>query len=359
VGDCNAVAESRAGKHPVTLEYRPLAQGSVCASMLRRRGFAVVIGLAAAVAARCALAVCPGISSISPSPYIVGSGQKITISGSGFCATSGCNSVTINGVSASVVTGSRSSSGLKVDDPGLVAGASYDVAVTQSTCAVAHTALTYQNPTPTISSVIAGDMGNWGSTVANGMYTLTITGTNFVAGATYSIAGFGSGATTFVSATQLSASIYGSNWAPGTYSFTVKNPGPNTPTGSYGSGFQMVTPPTISSVVPNTAAAGSATSFTVNGANLGTLATYTTCAQLNGVTTTCSSLTPSQIITQNLTVSATPGSYLFSACTCTRYTAARRTASISTSRRCSRISGPRRRRRTLRRRRRRALRARR
>ncbi len=153
--------------------------------------------------------VCPSISSVTDATtgsttYIVGAGDDIAISGAGFCATSGCNSVTINGVGATVVTYSRSSSGLKVKDPGLNAGANHDVAVTQGSCAVAHGSITYQNPVPTVTGVQAGPSGpNWGSTVANGTYALYITGTNFVSGAMYSIAGFYAGATTFNSSTSL------------------------------------------------------------------------------------------------------------------------------------------------------------
>jgi hypothetical protein len=204
-------------------------------AMIRRRALTLLLGLSACLIARGAFATCPTFSSVSPNPYIVGSGQQITISGSGFCTTSGCNSVTITVLgqicNATVVSGSRTSSGLRVYDPGLSAGANYDVAVSQGACAVVHKAITYQNPTPTLTSITTGGIagGAFGSTA--GGYTVTVTGTNFYPGATICFDGFlclGT-ATNYVSSTQLTATVPPGSWLPGNGTAQIYNTGPNIP----------------------------------------------------------------------------------------------------------------------------------
>ena len=281
------------------------------------RGLGLVCGLAASLVAHAALATCPSISGVSPNPYSVGSAQQITIAGSGFCTTSGCNSVTIHGVAAAVVTGSRSSSGLKVNDPGLGAGASYDVAVTQGTCAVAHAAITYQNPIPTISSVTSGGTGGgaFGSTAGinspGGAYSVTVTGANFSSGATIVFDSFGSGATSVSSSTSLTASIYGFNWPAGAGTVQICNPGPNTPC-SAPSPFTFIAPPAVYTVTPAVVAAGQSTSFAITGANLDTIGGLTACAKIvqTGSSTACAAVGSTSLTTLALTWGVTAqGSY--------------------------------------------------
>ena len=76
--------------------------------------------------------------------------------------------------------------------------------------------VTLLNPTPILSNVSP-------ATVNAGSFTLTITGSKFVKGATVELAGAAL-KTTFVSATQLTAS--GSQSVSGTYAVTVSNPNP-------------------------------------------------------------------------------------------------------------------------------------
>ena len=109
-------------------------------------------------------------------------------------------------------------------------------------------------PTPTISTISPN------STVAGGAaFTLTINGTNFVAG---SMVNFGGSAlaTTFVNSTQLTAAIPASSIAStGTVAVTVTNPAPGGGTSNamnftVTSGSNPV--PTISSLYPSCAIAG-------------------------------------------------------------------------------------------------------
>ena len=77
--------------------------------------------------------------------------------------------------------------------------------------------VTLLNPTPILSNVSP-------STVNAGSFALTITGSNFVKGATVELAGAAL-STTFVNATQLTAS--GSQSVGGSYAVTVSNPNPS------------------------------------------------------------------------------------------------------------------------------------
>ncbi len=113
---------------------------------------------------------------------------------------------------------------------------------------------------PTITSLSP----NW-AMVGGAAFTLTVNGSNFVSGAAVQWNGSAL-STTFISATQLTASVPASLIAAvGTASVTAVNPGGATSTAaSFNIG--SASPPTISSLSPNSAAAGGAAlTLTVNG----------------------------------------------------------------------------------------------
>src|SRR5579862_8558833 len=77
------------------------------------------------------------------------------------------------------------------------------------------------NPTPTITSVSPN-----ASLAGGAAFTLTISGTNFVAGSMVTFGG-SAPATTFVNSTQLTAAIPAASVvSPGTLAVTVTNPAP-------------------------------------------------------------------------------------------------------------------------------------
>jgi FG-GAP-like repeat len=119
------------------------------------------------------------------------------------------------------------------------------------------------SPIPTISSVSPM------SAMANsGAFTLTVTGTNFVPG---SIVNFGGQprATTFVSATQLTAAIQAGDLAtPGLVSVLVANPSPGGGDSTSSTFTVFGPPPTISLLSPPSVVAGDpAFTLTVSGLN--------------------------------------------------------------------------------------------
>jgi len=122
------------------------------------------------------------------------------------------------------------------------------------------------NPTPTITAISPN------STVAGGAaFTLTINGTNFVAGSTVNFGG-SAPATTFVSSTQLTAAIPAASIAStGTPAVTVTNPAPGGGT-SKAINFTIFTitsgsVPTIQVLFPSCAPAGEPVQLEVVGLN--------------------------------------------------------------------------------------------
>jgi hypothetical protein len=147
----------------------------------------------------------------------VGSGQTFTATVTGTSNTA----VTwqVNGVSGGNSTvGTISSAGsytapAAVPNPNTISVTAVSHA---SASATGSSAVTLENPTPSIASVSP-------STFAAGSFTVTVKGSNFVSGATV-LWGGAALATTFVSGTQLSAT--GTEATAGTYGVSVSNPNP-------------------------------------------------------------------------------------------------------------------------------------
>ena len=117
---------------------------------------------------------------------------------------------------------------------------------------------------PTVTTVSP----NTGSTA--GGTAVTITGTNFAAGATVT---FGTAAATnvvVVSATQITATTPAGTAGAVTVTVTV-----SAKSGSLTNGFTYVLPPTVTSVSPNTGSTGGGTAVTITGTNFATGATVT------------------------------------------------------------------------------------
>ena len=119
------------------------------------------------------------------------------------------------------------------------------------------------NPIPTVSSISPSS-----AVVNSGAFTLTVNGSNFISGSTVYFAGQAR-ATTFVSATQLTAAIQASDVSnAGAVSAFVANPAPGGGDSTFIFFNVYGPPPTISSLSPSTlVAGGSAFTLTVNGSN--------------------------------------------------------------------------------------------
>ncbi|MEP7342740.1 MAG: IPT/TIG domain-containing protein [Acidobacteriota bacterium] len=209
----------------------------------------------------------PAITSLNPTSALVGGAAfTLTVNGSGFVNGS---TVRWNGSARTTIFVSANQLTAQIPGSDIATTGTASITVVNSapgggtSNSVNFTISQAQNPVPTVTSIsplvaIAGGAA----------FTLTVNGTNFINGS--SVQWNGSLRTTsFVSATQLTATIPGTDIATaGTANVTVSNPAPG---GGVSASilFTINNPiPTISSLSPNSVTAGGAAfTLTINGAN--------------------------------------------------------------------------------------------
>ena len=141
-------------------------------------------------------AAAPTLTGVSPSSGPTSGGTSITIAGSNFAAGA---TVTIGGVAATNVV-VVSATSITARTPAGTAGAR-DVRVTTSSAATMANGFTYVAPAPTLTGVSPSSGPVGGGT------DVTLTGTNFVAGATVTVGGAAATNVVVLSATSLSARV--------------------------------------------------------------------------------------------------------------------------------------------------------
>src|SRR5438309_4822850 len=202
----------------------------------------------------------PTLTGISPSSAIAGSGPvTLTATGTNFINSS---VIQVNGAtySTTFVSSTQLTSTLTATDLATAGWLSITVATPGGGMSAPLT-FTVNNPLPSLSSISP-------SSVSAGSpgFTLTLTGSNFVPNSVVQVNG-ASRATTFVSATQLTASIPASDLTAGAYlSITVTSP---TPGGGTSAAVTLTVNnplPSIASISPSTVIAlGGSFTLTVNG----------------------------------------------------------------------------------------------
>lgn len=204
----------------------------------------------------------PTLVSIDPTVVTAGSaGLTLTLNGTGYLAAS---LVQVNGVNRATtfVNGTKLTVNLTAAD--IANAGALNVAVVNAAPGGGTTAqqtLTINNPVPTLTS-----LSQTVATTGSAGFTLTVTGTNFVSSAKVRWKG-SDRTTTFVSATQLTATIPAADLANGgTADVTVINPAPGGGT-TNAITFTINNPaPVITSLSPNNIASGtSAFPVTING----------------------------------------------------------------------------------------------
>jgi len=182
----------------------------------------------------------PAVTSITPTSGSTGGGTSVTITGSNFVAGA---TVALGGVAATGVTVVNATT--ITATTGAHAAGAVNVVVTNPNgqSGTLTNGFTYGSlsPPPTVTSVTP----NSGSTA--GGTGVTITGSNFVAGATVTLGGVAATGVTVVNATTITATT-GAH-AAGAVTVVVTNP--NLQSGSLTKGFLYVTPPAVSSITPD------------------------------------------------------------------------------------------------------------
>ena len=204
--------------------------------------------------------VVPTVSSVSPNSGTTAGGTAVTITGTNFAAGA---TVTFGGTAATnvVVVSGTTDHG---HDAGRSAGAvTVTVTVNGQSGSLAN-GFTYVAP-PTVSSVSP----NSGTTA--GGTAVTITGTNFAAGATVTFGG--TAATNVVVVNGTTDHGHDAGRSAGAVTVTVTNP--ERQSGSLTSGFTYVVVPTVSSVSPNNGSTAGGTAVTITGTNFAAGATVT------------------------------------------------------------------------------------
>jgi uncharacterized protein (TIGR03437 family) len=207
----------------------------------------------------------PSITTLNPNSATTGGAAfTLTVNGSGFVNGS---TVRWNGSARTTTFGSATQLTAAIPATDIASNGSAIVTVVNpapgggTSNSASFTINQSQNPVPTITTL------NPSSATAGGAaFTLTINGTNFINDSTVWWNG-GFRTTTFVSATQLTAAIPATDIATaGTASVTVTNPAPGGGTTAAAT-FTINNPaPTLTSLNPNSAAAGGAAfTLTLNG----------------------------------------------------------------------------------------------
>jgi hypothetical protein len=198
----------------------------------------------------------PDLQDISPTFGPVGGGTTVTLNGADF--QSGAT-VTFDGIAATNVA-FVSSAMLTARTPSHPAFGPVDVTVTNpdgqsSTLAGA---FTYRLPTPTIGGVTPNSGTVLGSRV------VTLSGTNFSAGATVAFGGVPATAVTVVSAASIRATTPPAG-SPGPVNATVTNPDGQVATRANAYTYTLLT---ITAISPNVSSVEGRTPFTLTGMNI-------------------------------------------------------------------------------------------
>jgi hypothetical protein len=205
----------------------------------------------------------PGVTSVTPSSGPIAGGTSITVSGSNFVTGA---TMTIGGTAATNVTVVNATT-ITATTPAHAAGVvSVVVRNPDTQTGTLANGFTYLGPAPGVTSVTptSGPIG--------GGTNVTVSGSNFVTGATVTFGGTAATNVSVVNATTITATTPAH--AAGAVSVVVRNP--DTQTGTLANGFTYLGPaPGVTSVTPNVGPIGGGTNVTVSGSNFFTGATVT------------------------------------------------------------------------------------
>jgi hypothetical protein len=206
----------------------------------------------------------PIVSAIAPTTGTTAGGTSVTISGSNFAAGA---TVSIGGVAAPVATLTPTSI---TATTGAHAAGVVNVVVTNpdTQTGTLNNGFTYVAPPPSVTGVTPG------SGTTSGGTAITISGSNFVAGATVTLGGTPATGVSVVNAFTINATTPAH--AAGAVDVVVTNPDGRS--GTKSSGFTYTAtppPPTVTSVSPGAGSTTGGTNVTVTGSNFVSGATLT------------------------------------------------------------------------------------
>jgi hypothetical protein len=231
-----------------------------------------------------ALGPLPTVTAITPVQGPNGGGTTVTITGTNFATGATVRFGTSAPVSATFVN----STTLTASTPNVApAQGAVNVLVTNidGRSGTLSNGYTYLGPAPTLSSVAPTTGANTGGN------TITLTGTNFVFGATVTVGGSTAGSVNVVSGTSITCVVPNLSTVAGPVAVVVTNP--DNQTASLGAGYSLTGPaPAFTSINANSGPRTGGTTVTITGSNLLTGATVT----IGGIAATGVTVTPSSTI---------------------------------------------------------------
>lgn len=200
----------------------------------------------------------PTVSAVSPSAG--GAGTAVTITGTNFASGA---TASFGGTAATNVTVVSSTSITATTPAHAVGAVNIVVTNTDGQNGTLSGGYTYSNPAPTVSGVSPT------SGSASGGTAVTITGTNFVSGATVSFGGTAATGVSVTSSTSIAATTPAHT--AGAVSVTVMNS--DDQSASLPSGYTYTGPPTVGSISPNSGSTSGGAAVTITGTNFAAGAT--------------------------------------------------------------------------------------
>ncbi len=204
-------------------------------------------------------AVIPTVTGVSPNTGSTAGGTTVTITGANFATGA---TVTFGGTGATNVV-VVSSTSITATVPAKSAGAVTVTVTVNGQSGSLTSGFTYV-ATPTVTGISPGTGSTAGGT------GVTITGTNFVAGATVTFGGTAATNVVVASSTSITATTPTGSAGAATVTVTVSGQ-----SGSLTGGFTYVVTPTVTSISPNSGSTAGGTTVTITGANFATGATVT------------------------------------------------------------------------------------
>ena len=196
----------------------------------------------------------PTVTAVAPAQGAFTGGTAVTITGTGFVTGA---TVTFGGVAATGVAVASATS-ITATTPTEVQGAVViEVTNPDTQSGTLSGAFTYLGAPPSITLVSPNSGSSTGATV------VTITGADFVAGATVTFGGTAATAVTFDSATQLTANTPAHT--AGAVAVVVTNPDAQLVTSVGAYTFTAAAAPTVASVSPSSGTTGGGTAVTITG----------------------------------------------------------------------------------------------
>ncbi|MFY9558131.1 MAG: IPT/TIG domain-containing protein, partial [Blastocatellia bacterium] len=212
----------------------------------------------------------PTITSISPTSGSTAGGTSVTITGTNFVTGA---TVTLGGSPATNVNVTNSTSMTAVAPAHAAGTVSVTVTNPDAQSGTLTNGFTYSTPPPPPAPTVIGVSPNSGST--SGGTAVTISGTNFVAGATVTFGG--AAASNIVVSSSSSISATTPPHAAGSVSVVVSNPDGQSGTLANGFSYSVTPPPppapTVSGISPSSGPISGGTQITISGANFVTGAT--------------------------------------------------------------------------------------